>query len=58
MIVEELKGRVLVDTNVLIYATLAADPRHQRAQEVLTFVSVPEWSCSFPCRISRKCIQI
>lgn len=35
MTVEELKGRVLVDTNVLIYATLAADPRHRRAQEIL-----------------------
>lgn len=35
MTVENLAGRVLVDTNVLIYATLAADPRHQRAQEVL-----------------------
>ena len=35
MSVENLAGRLLVDTNVLIYATLAADPRHQRAQEVL-----------------------
>lgn len=35
MSVENLTGRVLVDTNVLIYATLAADPRHRRAQEVL-----------------------
>ncbi|MEO8614786.1 MAG: PIN domain-containing protein [Luteolibacter sp.] len=35
MTVEDLAGRVLVDTNVLIYATLAADPRHKRAQEVL-----------------------
>jgi predicted nucleic acid-binding protein len=35
MTVENLTGRALVDTNVLIYATLAADPRHQRAQEVL-----------------------
>ena len=35
MTVENMTGRVLVDTNVLIYATLATDPRHQRAQEVL-----------------------
>ena len=35
MSVESLTGRVLVDTNVLIYVTLEADPRHQRAQEVL-----------------------
>ncbi|MFN6017548.1 MAG: type II toxin-antitoxin system VapC family toxin [Verrucomicrobiota bacterium] len=35
MSVENLAGRLLVDTNVLIYATLAADPRHHRAQEVL-----------------------
>jgi predicted nucleic acid-binding protein len=35
MTVENLTGRALVDTNVLIYATLAADPRHQRAQEIL-----------------------
>ncbi len=33
--VEELTGRVLVDTNVLIYATLSADTRHQRSCEVL-----------------------
>jgi predicted nucleic acid-binding protein len=35
MIVENLTGRVLVDTNVLIYATLAADHRHQRALAAL-----------------------
>lgn len=35
MRVESLSGRVLVDTNVLIYATLAGDPRHDRAREVL-----------------------
>ena len=35
MSVENLAGRLLVDTNVLIYATLAADSRYQRAQEVL-----------------------
>lgn len=33
--VRSLTGRVLVDTNVLIYATLAADPRHERARFVL-----------------------
>lgn len=33
--IRSLTGRVLVDTNVLIYATLAADPRHARAREVL-----------------------
>lgn len=41
MTVENLAGRVLVDTNVLIYATLAADPRHQRAQEVLALRNRP-----------------
>ena len=35
MNVERLRGRVLVDTNVLIYATLRADGRYERAQEVL-----------------------
>lgn len=35
MTVENLTGRVLVDTKVLIYATLAGDPRHLRAKEVL-----------------------
>ena len=35
MRVEELAGRVLLDTNVLIYATLAGDPRHARARELL-----------------------
>ena len=35
MRVEELTGRILVDTNVLIYATLTADRRHHRAREVL-----------------------
>ena len=42
MKVEDLRGRVLVDTNVLIYATLSADPRHQRAQEVLAQRRHPE----------------
>lgn len=32
---EDLKGRILLDTNVLIYATLAGDLRHARAKEVL-----------------------
>ncbi len=35
MRVEDLKGRVLVDTNVLIYATLTGDPRHDRSQQIL-----------------------
>ncbi len=35
MRVEGIKGRALVDTNVLIYATLTADPRHERARQVL-----------------------
>jgi predicted nucleic acid-binding protein len=42
MRVETLTGRVLVDTNVLIYATLAADPRHQCAKEVLALRHRPE----------------
>jgi predicted nucleic acid-binding protein len=33
---ERLSGSVLVDTNVLIYATLEADPRYARAREVLS----------------------
>lgn len=35
MNVEELRGRILVDTNVLIYATLKADLRNDRALRVL-----------------------
>jgi len=35
MHVDELTGRVLVDTNVLIYATLAGDARHERSRELL-----------------------
>lgn len=35
MSVEALTGRLLVDTNVLIYATLAADSRHEIARQVL-----------------------
>jgi len=42
MRVDALTGRVLVDTHVLIYATLAADPRHQRAREVLALRHRPE----------------
>lgn len=42
MRVEELAGRALVDTNVLIYATLAADPRHERARLVLAQRQRPE----------------
>ena len=42
MRVEELTGRVLVDTNVLLYATLAADPRHERAREILALRHRPE----------------
>lgn len=41
MRVERLTGRVLVDTNVLIYATLAADPRHRQALEVLALRRQP-----------------
>ena len=46
MRVEELTGRVLVDTNVLLYATLAADPRHERAREVLALRHRPEVALS------------
>lgn len=35
MSVKALSGRVFVDTNVLIYATLAGDPRHSRSREIL-----------------------
>jgi predicted nucleic acid-binding protein len=42
MRVENLTGRVLVDTNVLIYATLAIDPRHEQAREVLSLRHRPE----------------
>lgn len=35
MRVEELTGRILIDTNVLIYATLAMDSRHHIARQVL-----------------------
>jgi predicted nucleic acid-binding protein len=42
MRVEDLRGRVLVDTNVLIYATLATDSRHERSREVLALRHRPE----------------
>ncbi len=42
MSVDDLTGRVLVDTNVLIYATLAADPRHAPARAVLSLRHRPE----------------
>ena len=42
MRVKDLSGRVLVDTNVLIYATLAADPRHAQARKVLSLRHRPE----------------
>lgn len=35
MSVERLTGKVLLDTNVLIYATLGADSRHGRSREAL-----------------------
>jgi predicted nucleic acid-binding protein len=35
MNVEQLRGSILVDTNVLIYATLARDPRHAVSQSIL-----------------------
>jgi predicted nucleic acid-binding protein len=39
---EVLTGRLLIDTNVLIYATLKSDPRYQRAREVLELRHRPE----------------
>lgn len=42
MPVESLTGRVLVDTNVLIYATLSGDPRHVHARHVLAQRHRPE----------------
>ncbi len=57
MTVDDCTGRILVDTNVLIYATLAADPRHAKALEVLSlrhrpdvelFVSVQNLAEMFP----------
>ncbi len=57
MSVDDLAGRALVDTNVLIYATLSADPRHDRAKAVLAlrdragvqlFVSVQNLAEMYP----------
>jgi predicted nucleic acid-binding protein len=57
MNVEEIAGRLLIDTNVLIYATLVADPRHERARAVLAqrhrsdvemFVSVQNLAEMYP----------
>jgi predicted nucleic acid-binding protein len=42
MRVDDLTGRILVDTNVLIYATLAGDSRHGIAREVLALRHRPE----------------
>lgn len=42
MSVEQITGRALIDTNVLIYATLAGDPRHQRARQILALRLRPE----------------
>jgi predicted nucleic acid-binding protein len=42
MRVENLTGRVLVDTNVLIYATLTADSRHEQARKALSLRHRPE----------------
>lgn len=42
MPVEALVGRVLIDTNVLIYATLSADPRHEQARRVIAQRHRPE----------------
>jgi predicted nucleic acid-binding protein len=33
---KDVKGRVLIDTNVLIYATLENDPRSKRSRALLT----------------------
>jgi predicted nucleic acid-binding protein len=57
MSVETLTGRVLVDTNVLIYATLASDPRNPLAQlalaqrqraDVELFISVQNLAEMYP----------
>ena len=41
MRIERLRGRVLVDTNILIYSTLSADARNERAQEILALRNSP-----------------
>lgn len=57
MNVKRLSGRLLIDTNVLIYATLASDARHQQAQKILSlrnysgiemFVSVQNLAEMYP----------
>ncbi len=54
---DSFSGRYLIDTNVLIYATLEHDPRHKRALEVIergqesfceAFVSVQNLSEMYP----------
>jgi len=35
MNVESLSGRILLDTNVLIYATLSNDPRNKNSKTTL-----------------------
>ena len=42
MSVDDLRGRLLIDTNVLIYATLAGDARHALARQVLALRQRPE----------------
>lgn len=41
MSVEHLSGRMLVDTNVLIYATLSGDTRFVRSREILELRRLP-----------------
>jgi len=42
MRVEDLTGRVLVDTNVLIYSTLTSDPGHELACQAMRLRYHPE----------------
>ena len=42
MNVDRLRGRILVDTNVLIYATLSGDSRHEPSREVLALRESPK----------------
>lgn len=57
MNVKKLSGRILIDTNVLIYATLVSDARHEIAKKVLSlrnqsgiemFVSVQNLAEMYP----------
>ncbi|MFM2170162.1 MAG: hypothetical protein RI957_391 [Verrucomicrobiota bacterium] len=57
MNVKKISGRILIDTNVLIYATLASDGRHEIAKKVLSlrnqsgiemFVSVQNLAEMYP----------